>query len=213
MPPKRECRFTHHVSLSAVLSRSDEDVIPGQQEQQSQRDHAELKVPHHHDEELSRWTERKKRLDVKEQNSGKGHTGHSFNPAHCFIFSLQSRYYSVFLFLFNSNRKITSMEFYISNIYKRYNVNRRVLNHVTGSKCNKNRTLLFSKYSICFNIFFILFQSGLQQIWSLSREHSVMHEYTLHTHIHRQTNMGHLVQPVYLQYRHVFGRCEETEEL
>lgn len=49
---------THHVSLSAVLSRGDEDVVPGQQEQQSQRDHAELKVPHHHYEELSRWAER-----------------------------------------------------------------------------------------------------------------------------------------------------------
>lgn len=95
---KPECRFTHHVSLSAILSRSDEDVIPGQQEQQSQRDHVELKVPHHHYEELSRWTEREKTRRERAAQCSKGHTRHFSTSAQHFVFSSHSRNYS-FIFL------------------------------------------------------------------------------------------------------------------
>lgn len=64
---KSNYRATHHI-LPGVLPRCDEDVVPGQGQQQSQGNHVEFKVPNDDDKEL-RSRERDKTFQPKKRAS------------------------------------------------------------------------------------------------------------------------------------------------
>lgn len=53
---------THHI-LSCILPRRNKNVVPGQRQQQSQRNHIKFKVPNNNGENLLR--EKKTKLTVK----------------------------------------------------------------------------------------------------------------------------------------------------
>lgn len=57
---------THDI-LSRILPRCDKDVGPGQRQQQSQRNHINLKVPNNDDEDLLGHTHRNRAVGEKVQ--------------------------------------------------------------------------------------------------------------------------------------------------
>lgn len=70
---KEAMRSTHHV-LPGILPRCDEDIVPGQRQQQSQRNHIEFKVPNNDDKKLWRGRKhktvsRRKVVTKKKKNS------------------------------------------------------------------------------------------------------------------------------------------------
>ena len=64
---KETMRSTHHV-LPGILPRCDKDIVPGQRQQQSQRNHIEFKVPNNDDKKL--WRGEKKTQTRQQKKSG-----------------------------------------------------------------------------------------------------------------------------------------------
>lgn len=73
------CDRTHHISLSRVLPWSNENVVPGQQHQENQRDHIELKIPHHHNEKLQKEETDERKEHHSEDAFIKHINNHSFD--------------------------------------------------------------------------------------------------------------------------------------
>lgn len=56
---RTEQRFTHDI-LPRILPRRDENVVPGQRQKQSQRNHIKIKVPDNNGENLSKEKKERK---------------------------------------------------------------------------------------------------------------------------------------------------------